>query len=176
MAAPPKPTAKVRDRQGTELDASIPIKLAEIREPDGRVTGGGTATLAEVADAHDRAAERQAWEEHERREADLAVRHFASRPRLVRARPRQRRERRAARRATSAARDGPSDEPPSRPRARGPRHIRYTLADAVDELRTSLRCWFRPGLDLGFVDRAPLLWRLRVLRCRWHEWREGWPP
>jgi hypothetical protein len=33
--------------------------------------------------------------------------------------------------------------------------------------------WLRPGFELGFVDRAPLLWRLRALRCRWHERREG---
>jgi hypothetical protein len=61
------PTEKVRDRQGNELDASTPIKLGTVTQPDGRTTGGGTATLTEVAEAHDRAIEQKAWEEHQRR-------------------------------------------------------------------------------------------------------------
>jgi hypothetical protein len=147
--APAEPT--VRDRQGNELDGSTEIKLAGFREPDGRVTGGGTATLAEVAEAHDRAAERQAWEEHERREAELAVLQLAPRQRerrldrrLGSGRPRARRARRAS---SSAARDGPLDEPPSRPRARGPRHISAALKSAgfdpferpVDRILAGLR-------------------------------------
>jgi hypothetical protein len=141
--APAEPT--VRDRQGNELDGSTEIPLGEIIEPDGRRTGGGTATLAEVAEAHDRAAERQAWEEHERREAELAVRRLAPRQRerrldrrLDSGRPRAR-ARRAARRATSAARDGPSDEPPSSGRARGPRADQDPFERPIDRILAGLR-------------------------------------
>jgi hypothetical protein len=139
--APAEPT--VRDRQGNELDGSTEIKLAGFREPDGRVTGGGTATLAEVAEAHDRAAERRAWEEHERREAELAVPQLAPRQRerrldrrLGSGRPRARRARRAS---PSAARDGPSDEPPSSARARGPRADVDPFERPLDRILAGLR-------------------------------------
>jgi hypothetical protein len=40
----------------------------------------------------------------------------------------------------------------------------------VAERRTR---WFRPGLELGLVDRAPVLWRFRSARCRWMERWKG---
>jgi hypothetical protein len=126
-------SATVRDRQGNEHDGSIEIQLGTIRESDGTVSGGATATLAEVAEAHDRAAERQAWEEHERREAELAVRRLAPRQRerrldrrLGSGRPRAR----ARRASSSASARGDPDLPPRSPRASGPRHISRALADA----------------------------------------------
>jgi hypothetical protein len=40
-------------------------------------------------------------------------------------------------------------------------------------VRALLRRWLRPGLEVGLLDRLPVLWRVRALRCRFHEWREG---
>jgi hypothetical protein len=32
---------------------------------------------------------------------------------------------------------------------------------------------WRDPFGLSIVDRWPWLWRLRRMRCRWMEWREG---
>ena len=85
---------------------------------------------------------------------------FRSSPRLSGVRRRTHGTRRRAanpvrRKSSSSSRGDPdldSDpEPPRAPQGRG------------------------ASFELGRVDRSPLLWRARAARCRWHEWREGWP-
>jgi hypothetical protein len=90
----------------------------------------------------------------------LPVRRRSSAPR----RPRGRAGRPARR---CASRDGPDEPEPEPP---GPEPLALLRRPPVRRLRR----WFHPRLDeLGAVDRLPLLWRLRALRCAWHEWREG---
>jgi hypothetical protein len=83
---------------------------------------------------------------------------------------------RAARRIETARRVAPAATRPTRPgrvtvkrRARAARTTTPSRGDPHDDPdEPAEQTW-----ALTFVDRAPVFWRFRAVRCRYVEWREG---